>query len=131
MTTRPLSTLADFRVSDRTITAYCSHYWVCSHDAQLRLDLVASRLGWGFDFFAGRTYLASRLYCSICGWYKPTFSLGHASKPKGFAGSHGAGFEPIGVEAAAGVELERRALPSEDLPWVGARKQGRKFGRLS
>jgi hypothetical protein len=123
------TTLDDFRTSGRTITAFCSHYWVCSHDAQLRLDLLALRLGWQFDFYAGRDHLADRLYCSVCGWYRPTFSLGHASKPSGFAGTHSAGFKPLSVDAAAALQLSRQQAAEGQMPWVGVRKGGRKFGR--
>ena len=53
--TRPIRTLKDFRDTARAIHAYCSHYWVCSHDAQLRLEILAVHLGWAFDFFLGET----------------------------------------------------------------------------
>lgn len=124
-----VTTLEDFRVSGRTITAFCSHYWVCSHDAQLRLDVVAEHVGWSFDFFEGRAYLARKLYCSVCGWYEPTFSLGHASKPKGHGGSHSAGFEPLSSETISKIQKVRQAAAQQELPWVGTRKGGRKFGR--
>lgn len=124
-----VTTLHQFQQHGQTITAYCSHYWVCSHHAVLNIDELALRLGWSFDFFAGRDRLAGRLYCSICGWYFPTFALGHSVKPSGFAGSHGAGQSQIGVADAALRQLERQALVHEPLAWVGKRKGGRKFGR--
>jgi hypothetical protein len=124
-----VTTLYQFQQHGQTITAYCSHYWVCSHHALLQMDVLAGRLGWEFDFFAGREHLAERLYCSICGWYFPTFALGHAVRPSGFAGSHGAGHHPVSVDDAAHLQIERQAVMPETQPWVGKRKGGRKFGR--
>lgn len=46
----PLRTLEDFQNTGRAIRAFCSHYYVCGHDAQLRLDLLAHHLGWSFHF---------------------------------------------------------------------------------
>lgn len=34
-----------FRETHRAIHAYCSPHWVCSHDAQLRLEILATYLG--------------------------------------------------------------------------------------
>jgi hypothetical protein len=124
-----ITTLYQFQQHGQTITAYCSHYWVCSHQALLRMDVLAQRLGWQFDFFAGRELLAGRLYCSICGWYYPSFALGHAVRPRSFAGTHGAGHAPISVAEAADRQLQRQAAATEPLPWVGKRRGGRKFGR--
>jgi hypothetical protein len=124
-----VTTLDEFRISGRTITAFCTNYWVCSHDGQLRLEVLALHLGWQFDFFQGRLYLASRLYCSLCGTYHPAFSLGHAGKPSGYAGTHSAGFTPLPPEESARLQLARQAAAKDDLPWVGIRKGGRKFGR--
>jgi len=127
--TRPIATLADFRDTGRTIRAYCSHYYVCSHDAQLRLDLLALHLGWQFDFYAGREHLSDRLYCSVCGWYHPTFSLGHANLPKTFAGTHSAGFPLLSPTELIQLDAARQAAVNAEIPWVGTRKGGRKFGR--
>lgn len=129
MLSRDIRTLKDFEQTGRAIRAHCSHYWACSHDAQLRLELLAIRLGWTFDFYAGRDYLAGRLRCSICGWYYPTFSLGHAGKRPEFSGTHGAGTVPLPVEELARLRREREAIVGEEMPWVGKRKGGRKFGR--
>lgn len=41
MLTRQIRTLEDFRDTDRAIHAYCSHHYFCSHDAPLRLELLA------------------------------------------------------------------------------------------
>lgn len=127
--TRPIRTLEDFRDTDRAIHAYCSHYWVCSHDAQLRLDILAVHLGWTFDFYSGRDYLAGRLRCSICGWYQPTFALGHAGKRPEFSGSHGAGVAAISTEELIAIQRTREANMAAEMPWVGVRKGGRRFGR--
>lgn len=124
-----IRTLEDFHLTGRAINAHCSHYWVCSHEARLRLDVLAVRLGWSFDFYHGRDYLARRLRCSICGWHNPTFALGHANPPTGFAGSHGAGSDPLPVERLAELVRQREANRAGDMPWVGVRKGGRKFGR--
>lgn len=126
---RPIRTLGDFRDTDRAIHAYCSHYWVCSHDAQLRLDTLALHLGWSFDFYAGRDYLAGRLRCSICGWYQPAFALGHAGKRPEFSGTHGAGVVPLSADALIAMQRAREANRAGEMPWVGVRKGGRKFGR--
>ena len=126
---RLVATLADFRDTGRAIRVYCSHYYVCSHDSQLRLELLAHYLGWQFDFYVGRDYLAGRLRCSICGWYHPTFALGHSGNPQDFAGSHGAGFLTLPTETLSGMEAMRQAASRDDPPWVGKRKGGRKFGK--
>lgn len=127
--TRPIRTLEDFRDTDRAIHAYCSHYWVCSHDAQLRLEILAVHLGWNFDFYSGRDYLAGRLRCSTCGWYHPTFALGHAGKRPEFSGSHGAGVVVLKTEELIAMQRAREANIAGEMPWVGVRKGGRKFGR--
>ena len=38
---REVRTLEDFQATGRSIRAFCSHYYVCSHDAHLRLELLA------------------------------------------------------------------------------------------
>ena len=126
---RDIRTLEDFRDTGRAIHAYCSHHWVCSHDAQLRLELLATRVGWTFDFYAGRDYLAGCLLCSICGWHFPTFALGHAGKRPEFSGTHGAGTVPLPTEELLRLQQARQAVVGEEMPWVGKRKGGRKFGR--
>lgn len=126
---RPIRTLRDFSDTDRAIHAYCSHYWVCSHDAQLRLDFLAEHVGWHFDFYDGRDYLAGRLRCSICGWHFPTFALGHAGKRPEFSGTHGAGVVPVPSDEFIALQRARDANVANEMPWVGVRKGGRKFGR--
>ena len=126
---REVRTLDDFRTTGRSIRALCSHYFVCSHDAQLRLELLAFYLGWSFDFYDGRDRLAARLRCSVCGWYHPTFALGHANKATGFAGTHSAGFDPLPADTLRQLQEQRAAALAAELPWVGVRKGGRKFGR--
>ncbi|HEY8576947.1 MAG TPA: hypothetical protein VIL88_11475 [Devosia sp.] len=129
MEARDIRTLEDFRETGRAIHAYCSHYYFCSHDAQLRLERLALRVGWTFDFYAGRDFLASRLTCSICGWRYPTFALGHAGKRPEFSGTHGAGTVPLSTEELIQLQRAREANMREEMPWVGKRKGGRKFGR--
>jgi len=129
MATRPIRTLQDFSDTGRSIRAFCSHYWVCSHEAQLRLDMLAFRLGWTFDFYDGRDFLAARLRCSVCGWYYPDFALGHAGKPPEFSGTHGAGSVPLSREELIEMAKARTANIANEMPWVGIRKGGRKFGR--
>ena len=129
MPTRPIRTLADFQETERAIHAYCSHYWVCSHDAQLVLEILAAHLGWQFDFYAGRDHLAGRLRCSICGWYYPNFALGHAGKRPEFSGTHGAGTVPVPPDELIILQRAREANIAGEMPWVGKRKGGRKFGR--
>ena len=129
MAARPIRTLEDFRDTQRAIHAYCSHYYVCSHDAPLRLELLAVHLGWTFDFYAGREILAGRLRCSVCGWRCPTFALGHAGKRPEFSGTHGAGTVLLSTEELIGMQRAREAIISHEPPWIGKRKGGRKFGR--
>jgi hypothetical protein len=126
---REVRTLEDFQATGRSIRAFCSHYYVCSHDAHLRLELLALHLGWTFDFYAGRDHLARRLRCSVCGAHYPTFALGHANKVVGFAGSHSAGFVALSVEELRRLQEQRAGAIATELPWVGVRKGGRKFGR--
>lgn len=130
MTGRPeVRTLKDFQTSGRSIRAFCSQYYVCSHDAYLRLEMLAFHLGWTFDFYAGRGHLAGRLRCSVCGWYHPTFALGHANKPIGFAGTHSAGFVALPADDLRRLQDQRASVSASELPWIGVRKGGRKFGR--
>lgn len=129
MLTRPIRTLQDFYETQRAIHAYCSHYWVCSHDAQLALDKLAHHLGWTFDFYEGRDYLAGRLRCSVCGWYYPDFALGHAGARPEFSGTHGAGSVPLTHETLLAMQRARQDNIAHEMPWVGKRKGGRKFGR--
>ena len=126
---REVRTLDDFRETGRSIRAFCSHYYVCSHDAQLRLELLAFHLGWSFDFYTGRERLAARLRCSVCGAHHPTFALGHANKVVGFAGTHSAGFTSLPAKELRQLEDQRAHTRASELPWVGVRKGGRKFGR--
>lgn len=126
---REVRTLEDFQVTGRSIRAFCSHYYVCSHDAHLRLELLAFHLGWTFDFYLGRDYLARRLRCSVCGTHHPTFALGHASRVVGFAGTHSAGFMALPADELRSLQSQRAEARASDPPWVGIRKGGRKFGR--
>lgn len=129
MASKHIRTLEDFRDTGRAIHAYCSHYYFCTHDAPLRLELLAVHVGWTFDFYSGREVLAGRLRCSICGWYYPTFALGHAGKRPEFSGTHGAGTASLSTEDLVALQRAREALVAGDMPWVGKRKGGRRFGR--
>jgi hypothetical protein len=126
---REVRTLEDFQTTGRSIRAFCSHYYVCSHDAHLRLELLAFHLGWTFDFYEGRDHLARRLRCSVCGAHHPTFALGHANKVVGFAGTHSAGFPTLPADELSRLQELRAKALSDEAPWVGSRKGGRKFGR--
>lgn len=126
---RQVRTLEDFQATGRSIRAFCSHYYVCSHDAHLRLELLAFHLGWTFDFYEGRDHLARRLRCSVCGWSYPTFALGHVNKAVGFAGTHSAGFQPLPPDQLRQLQEQRAAAAEAEVPWLGIRKGGRKFGR--
>ena len=129
MLSHQIRTLEDFRDTGRAIHAYCSHHYVCSHDAPLRLELLAVHVGWTFDFYIGREVLAGRLRCSICGWYYPTFALGHAGHRPEFSGTHGAGTVPLSTDELIAMQRAREALTASETPWVGTRKGGRRFGR--
>lgn len=52
--------------------------------------MAIQRLGWEFDFYAGRETLAGHVYCSICGKRRPTFRLGWKTRPNTYTGTHGA-----------------------------------------
>lgn len=129
MPSRQIRTLEDFRDTGGAIHAYCSHYYLCSHDAPLRLEFLAVHVGWTFDFYAGREGLAGRLRCSVCGWYYPTFALGHAGSRPGFSGTHGAGTVPLSTNELIVLQRDREAMTVTEMPWVGKRKGGRRFGR--
>lgn len=128
MASRPIRTLEDFRDTGRAIRAFCSRHYVCSHEAQLRLDMLASHVGWSFDFYDGREHLAGRLRCSICGHYFPDFALGHAGTPPEFSGTHGAGTVLLSQEELIAMQRARSENVAADLPWVGKRRGGRRFG---
>lgn len=129
MATRAIRTLRDFQHTGRAIRAFCSHYYVCSHEAQLRLELLAQHLGWGFDFYEGRDYLAARLRCSVCGHHHPDFALGHSGKAPEFSGTHGAGTVSLSQDELIAMQRARSLIVAGEVPWVGKRKGGRKFGR--
>ena len=95
MPTFEVRTLRQFLESDQVIDCDCSNYWVCAHTGPLRLEMAIQRLGWEFDFYAGREQLAAHVYCSICGKRRPTFRLGWKERPDTYSGSHGAGMEML------------------------------------
>lgn len=118
-------TLREFLESDQVIDCDCSNYWVCSHTGPLKLEMAVQRLGWEFDFYAGREVLARVVYCSVCGKRAPTFRLGWKDKPSTYAGSHGAGMTMIPVEQV-GSGVPFKWLEPED--WLRGGERVRKFG---
>lgn len=97
MTALEVRTLRQFLMSDQTIECDCTNYWVCAHTGMLRIEMAIQRLGWDFDFYAGRDRLAAHVYCSLCGTYRPTFRLGWRTRPGAYAGTHGAGMDTRSV----------------------------------
>src|SRR3569833_3564689 len=91
MPTLQVRTLRQFLESDQVIDCDCSNYWECAHSGPLRIEMAVQRLGWEFDFYAGRAILASQVYCSVCGKYHPTFRLGWKTRPNTYTGTHGVG----------------------------------------
>ncbi len=91
--------------------------------------MLAVHVGWSFDFYQGRDYLAARLRCSMCGCYYPTLALGHAGRRPAFTGTHGAGTVPLSTEELIEMQRTREANLTGEMPWIGKHKGGRKFGR--
>jgi hypothetical protein len=117
-------TLRQFLESDQVIDCDCSNYWECSHSGPLRIEMAVQRLGWEFDFYAGRDVLAAKVYCSICGKRRPTFRLGWKTRPNTYAGTHGAG-------AAVRSVLNGHCKPpawEEPADWLKGGTNVRKFG---
>ena len=61
MPTLQVRTLRQFLESDQVIDCDCSNYWECAHTGPLRIEMAIQRLGWEFDFYAGREALAERV----------------------------------------------------------------------
>lgn len=120
-------TLRQFLESEQKIDCDCSNYWVCTHSGPLRLERAIQLLGWEFDFYAGRELLARRVYCSVCAHHRPTFRLGWKARPGTYAGSHGAGMEPLDVGAATARQLSRKDL-TEPADWLRGGDGVRRFG---
>lgn len=93
------------------------------------MAVLAVHLGWSFDFYAGKDYLAGRLRCSLCGHHHPDFALGHSGKAPEFSGTHGAGTVSLSQEELIAMQRARSVIVAAEPPWVGKRKGGRKFGR--
>ncbi|HTN64179.1 MAG TPA: hypothetical protein VL147_21920 [Devosia sp.] len=117
-------TLREFLESDQVIDCDCSNYWTCSHSGPLRLEMAIQRLGWDYDFYAGREDLARAVYCSVCGQRKPTFRLGWKDKPATYTGSHGAGME-IGAATRPDSQPFKWIEPDD---WLVGGTRIRKFG---
>jgi hypothetical protein len=124
MSSIEVRTLRQFLESDQVIDCDCSNYWICSHTGPLRIEMAIQRLGWEFDFYAGREALAGRVYCSICGKRRPTFRLGWKSRPETYTGTHGAG---VVVRSVLDV-AEHRSSWREPSDWLRGGSTVRKFG---
>lgn len=127
MSSLEVRTLRQFLESDQVIDCDCSNYWVCAHTGPLRIEMAVQRLGWEFDFYAGREALAAHVYCSMCGRFHPTFRLGWKMRPETYTGTHGAGAEVRSVlkVAAHPQELARWVEPDD---WRRGGGSIRKFG---
>ncbi len=123
MPTFQVRTLRQFLESDQVIDCDCSNYWECTHTGTLRIEMAILRLGWEFDFYAGREALSERVYCSICGKRGPTFRLGWKTRPTSYAGTHGAGAEVRSVLDGA-LFRGRWAEPAD---WLRGGSRVRKF----
>lgn len=117
-------TLRQFLESDQVIHCDCSNHWNCSHTGPLRIEMAIQRLGWDFDFYAGRDALASRVYCSVCGKRTPTFRLSWKTRPQTYTGTHGAGIATRSVLSATEV----RSTWREPVDWLVGGGNVRKFG---
>ena len=124
MSTIQVRTLREFLESDQVIDCDCSNYWICAHSGPLRLEVAIQRLGWDFDFYAGREDLARVVYCSVCGQRRPTFRLGWKDKPATYAGSHGAGMD-LRPAAESGKASFKWIEPDD---WLRGGGRVRKFG---
>ena len=125
MPTFEVRTLRQFLESDQVIDCDCSNYWVCSHTGQLRLEMAVQRLGWEFDFYAGRELLAAHVFCSVCGSYDPTFRLGWKDRPATYTGAHGAGMAMRSLAGSPPLALSKWSEPAD---WLSGGASVRKFG---
>jgi hypothetical protein len=124
MPTLQVRTLRQFLESDQVIDCDCSNYWECAHNGPLRIERAVQRLGWEFDFYAGREVLAAHVFCSLCGKYHPTFRLGWKTRPTTYTGSHGSGAEVRSVLDAA----PNAGKWQEPDDWLRGGASVRKFG---
>jgi hypothetical protein len=118
-------TLKQFLESDQVIDCDCSNYWVCTHSGPLRLERAIQRLGWEFDFYAGRQVLGRVVFCSVCGKHEPTFRLGWKDRPATYSGSHGAGIE---MKPASEISSSVPFRWIEPADWQRGGTNVRKFG---
>lgn len=119
-------TLRQFLENGQVIECDCSNYWTCQHSGPLKLEMAIQRLGWEFDFYAGREALARVVYCSACSHYGPDFRLGWKQRPETYAGTHGAGMDALGVEASMSRPRGVRWIEPSD--WHRGGTSVRKFG---
>jgi hypothetical protein len=124
MSSLEVRTLRQFLESDQVIDCDCSNYWVCAHTGPLRIEMAVQRLGWEFDFYAGREMLAAHVYCSACGKYHPTFRLGWKTRPETYTGTHGRGAETRSVLNPS----QGRGKRSEPDDWKCGGGTVRRFG---
>ena len=124
MPTLQVRTLRQFLDSDQVIDCDCSNYWECAHTGPLKIEMAVQRLGWEFDFYAGREVLAAHVYCSICGKYHPTFRLGWKTRPNTYTGTHGAG---VAVRSVLDVADPTNAW-EEPADWLSGGSTIRRFG---
>lgn len=124
MTSLEVRTLRQFLESDQVIDCDCSNHWQCNHSGPLRIEMAIQRLGWEFDFCAGREVLASRVYCSLCGMRRPTFRLGWKTRPETYTGTHGAGILTQSVLTA----VKTKSACQEPDDWLVGGGNVRKFG---
>ena len=124
MPTLQVRTLRQFLESDQVIDCDCSNYWECAHSGPLKIEMAVQRLGWEFDFYAGREVLSAHVYCSVCGKYHPTFRLGWKTRPSTYTGTHSSGAEVRSVlEPSASVRTWR-----EPVDWLRGGQTVRRFG---
>ena len=124
MPTLQVRTLRQFLESDQVIDCDCSNYWECAHSGPLKIEMAVQRLGWEFDFYAGREVLSAHVYCSVCGKYHPTFRLGWKTRPSTYTGTHGAGAEVRSVLDMTAPLIGWR----EPDDWLRGGESVRKFG---
>lgn len=118
-------TLRQFLESDQVIDCDCSNYRICTHSGPLKLEMAIQRLGWEFDFYAGRDRLSRMLYCSVCSKRAPTFRLGWKDRPQTYTGTHGAGMEMQPMSEAGSRPPSQWIEPPD---WLAGGSYTRKFG---
>lgn len=124
MTAIEVRTLKQFLDSNQVIDCDCSNHRICTHSGPLKLEMAIQRLGWEFDFYAGREALSRILYCSVCGKRAPTFRLGWKDRPATYTGTHGAGMEMKPMDQVA---ARRPSSWTEPPDWLTGGQYTRTF----